>query len=147
MATSEAAFTGRTSSAALDAKCESEKAGGSGSGKGTNLGLALTALFARLGGALAFHGGRRSQEDASTFGAGESAILVVVVIVAPRDIVWDQVPAVFEVILGRLGEGWGEWGGDGCGGGDGGAARTVVCSVVEILGGIEGREGEVRGEL
>ena len=117
------------------------------SGKGTNLGLALTALFARLGGALAFHGSRRSQEDASTFGAGKSAILVVVVVVAPRNIVRDQVPAVFEVILGRLGEGWGDWGGDSCGGGDGGATRTVVCGVVEILGGIKGRESEVGGEL
>ena len=116
-------------------------------GKGTNLGLALTALFARLGGALAFHGGRRSEEDASAFGAGKSAILVVVVIVAPGHIVWDQVPAVFEFILGRLGEGWGGRGGDGSDRGDRGAARTVVCSMVVILGGIEGREGEVRGEL
>lgn len=145
MATSEAAFTGRTSSAALNTKVR--KMEGREGGKGTNLGLALTALFARLGGALTFHGGRRSQEDAGTFGAGKSAILVVVVIVAPGHIVWDQVPAVFELILGRLGEGWGDWGGDGSGGGDGGAAGTVVCGVVVILGEIKGREREVRGEL
>lgn len=87
------------------------------------------------------HGGGRSQEDASTFGTGERAILVVVIVVPPGHVVWDQVPAVIRFVLGGLRKDWAEWGGDGADGGGGGAATIVgLCSVLAV-------GGEVRGKL
>lgn len=109
--------------------------------KPTNLGFALTTLFARLGGALIFDGGGRSQKDASTLWTGESAIFVVVVVITPRDIVWDQVPAIVRFVLRGLGEGRADWGGDGAGGRDGGTTMTIE------LGGLVDGGGGVRGEL
>jgi len=150
VSTSEAAFTGWTGSAALGARC---RMSGrlkylSDSANGTNLGLALTALFARLGGALVFHGCGRSQEDAGAFGTGEGAVLVIVIIVPPRHIVRDQIPAVVELVLGGLGKGWADRGGDGVDRGDGGTARTADLSgVLVVWGEIKKGDGEVRSKL
>lgn len=105
----------------------------------TNLGLALAALFAGLGGALVFYGSGRSQEDAGTFGAGESAVLVVVVVVPPGDVVGDQVPGVVRFVLG--GKDWGDRGGDGADGGEGETTGEVDLGVRGEI------EGEVGGEL
>lgn len=116
--------------------------------KWTNLGFALAALFARLGGTLVFDGGGRSQEDASSLRTRESAILVVVIIIAPRDIVWDQVPAIVQLVARGLGEGWADRGGDCGNGGDRGATRTVeLCGLVEGRGDILRKEDGVGGEL
>lgn len=106
----------------------------------TNLSFALTALLARLRGALVFDGGGRSQEDASALRARESAILVVVIIVTPRDIVWDQVPTIVRLVLGGLGKGGADRGRDSANGREGGTTRTVE------LGGLAEGRGEVRGE-
>jgi len=97
---------------------------------------------------MVFHGGGRSQEDASTFGTGESAILVVVIIVPPRNIVWDQVPGVVRLVLGGLWEDWAGWGGDSANRRDGGATMIVGLGwVLVVWSEIKMRDGEVRGEL
>ena len=101
-----------------------------------------------MGGALVFDGGGRSQEDASTFGTGESAVLVIMIIVPPGNIVRDQVPAVVLLVLGGVGKDWGDWRGDGAEGGDGETARVAdIWAVVGVRGEIQGRDGEVRGEF
>ena len=94
-----------------------------------------------------FHGGRGSQEDASTFRSGESAILVVVVIVTPRDVVWDQIPGVIRVVLRGLGEGWADRR-DGANRRDGGAMVGVdIQRGFEACDEIERKDGEVISEL
>jgi len=114
----------------------------------TNLGLALTAFFARLGGALIFHGGGRSQEDASAFGTGESAVLVIVIIVPPGYVVRDQVPAVVQLFLGGLGKGWGDRGVDGADGGVGETTKSAnLWGILGVRREIKRRDREVRGEL
>ena len=101
-----------------------------------------------MGGALTFHRGGRSQEDAGTFRTGESAVFVVVIVVPPRHIVRDQIPAVLELVLGGLGKDWGYGGGDGAGGGGGGATGTDdLCGVLLVRGEIERRERDVWGKL
>ena len=114
----------------------------------TNLSFALTALLARLRGALIFDGGGRSQEDASALRAGESAVLVVVIIVAPRDVVWDQVPAIIQFVLSGLGKGWAEWGRSRTERRERGTTWTVeLGDLVEGWGHIAGEDEGVRGEL
>ena len=114
----------------------------------TNLSFALTALLARLRGALIFYGGGRSQEDASALRARESAILVVVIIVTPRDIVRDQVPGIVRLVLRGLGKCWADRGRDSAHGRDGGTTRTGdLCGLVEGGGEIRRGDDGVRGEL
>lgn len=114
----------------------------------TALGLTLATLFARLGGALIFDWGGRSQEDAGAFRAGKGAVLVVVIVVAPRHIVWDQVPAIVRFVLGGLEKGWADGRGNGADRRYGGTTRTVDFSgMLETWGKIERVDGEVGGEL
>ena len=148
---SDAAFTGRASATALNARNGGQKhqTVWRASNKLTNLGFALATLLARLRGALVFDGGGRSQEDASALRAGKSAILVVVVIITPRDIVWDQVPAIVRLVLRGLREGRADGRGDCANGRDGGTTRTVEAGhlVESSWGKIGEEEGRVRGEL
>ena len=70
------------------------------------------------------------------------------IIVSPGYIVWDQIPAVFEVVLGGLGKDWADRGGDGAKGRDRGATKMVDLSgVLFVWGEIKRREREVRGKL
>lgn len=124
------------------------KAAFTGRSGATALGLTLATLFARLGGALIFDWGGRSQEDAGAFRAGEGAILVVVIIVAPRYIVWDQIPAIVRFVLGGLEKGRTDGRGNGANGRHGGTTRTVDFSgMLETWGKIERVDSEVGGEL
>ena len=143
VATGNATFTGRSGATALNARCGRQNSG-CFQRKWTNLGLTLTTLFARLGGALIFDWGGRSQEDAGAFRTREGAVFVVVIIVTPGHIVWDQIPAIIRFVLGGLGKDWTDGRGGGANRRHGGTTRTVDFSgVLETWGKIEREESEV----
>ena len=98
--------------------------------------------------ALIFDWGRRSQENAGTFRTRKGTVFVVVIIVTPRHVVWDQIPAVIRLVLDGLRKGWASGRGDSVDRREGGTTGAVSLSgLLEAWGKIERKESEVGSEF